>query len=153
MRSLELVVPPPVVMLMIALLMWLLALFIPALSFIAISNLLIAVIVAVVGLVISTAGILSFRNQKTTIDPRKPAEVSALVTSGVYRFTRNPMYLGTLLILIGWGIYLGNALALVSAFLYVPYINRYQIQSEEQLLQDKFGAQFSAYKTKVRKWI
>ena len=153
MRSLELVVPPPAVMLIVALLMWVLASYIPVLTFTAISSLSIAVIVALMGLVISTAGIVSFRNQKTIIDPRKPAEVSALVTSGVYRFTRNPMYLGTLLILIGWGIYLGHVLAIASAFLYVPYINRYQILSEERLLQEKFGAQFSAYKTKVRKWI
>lgn len=133
--------------------MWLLSLAFPAFTLPAISSLTGAVIVGVVGLAIGMAGIISFKKAKTTTDPRAPADASVLVTSGIYQLTRNPMYLGVLLILIGWGLALGNLLALICAFAFVPYINRYQIQPEERLLQDKFAATFTAYKAKVRRWI
>lgn len=153
MKALELAIPPPVVMFALGLLMWLLSFLFPALTLPALSNLAAAIVVGLVGLGISMAGIISFKRAKTTSDPRKPAEASALVTSGIYRHTRNPMYLGVLLILIGWGLALGNLLALICAFVFVPYISRYQIQPEERLLQDKFTEAFTAYKAKVRRWI
>lgn len=153
MRTLELAIPPPLVMLAVGLLMWLLSFTFPALEIASISSLWGAVVIGLVGFGIGTAGIVSFKRVKTTSDPRKPADASVLVTSGIYRLTRNPMYLGVLLILIGWGLFLGNVLALICAFIFVPYINRYQIQPEEELLQNKFGAAFRAYKAEVRRWI
>lgn len=153
MKALELAIPPPLVMLMVGLLMWLLSFIFPTLTMASISSLSGAAIIGLGGLGISMAGVITFMRAKTTSDPRKPADASTLVTSGIYRLTRNPMYLGVLLILIAWGLTLGNLLALICAFIFVPYINRYQILPEEQLLEDKFGAVFTAYKAKVRRWI
>lgn len=153
MRALELVIPPPLVMLVIGLIMWLLSFVFPALTLPSIGGLAGAVVVGLVGLGISMAGVITFKHARTTSNPRKPADAAVLVTSGVYRLTRNPMYLGVLLVLIGWGMLLGNMLALICAFLFVPYINRYQIQPEERQLEDKFGEAFTTYKTQVRRWL
>lgn len=153
MKALELAIPPPLVMLMVGLLMWLLSFIFPTLTMASISSLSGAAIIGLGGLGISMAGVITFMRAKTTSDPRKPADASTLVTSGIYRLTRNPMYLGVLLILIAWGLTLSNLLALICAFIFVPYINRYQILPEERLLEDKFGAVFTTYKAKVRRWI
>lgn len=153
MKALELAIPPPLVMLVIGLLMWLLSFTAPAFTTYSISSMSGAAVVGLAGLGVSMAGIITFRRAKTTSDPRKPADASTLVTSGIYRLTRNPMYLGVLLILIAWGLVLGNLLALICAFIFVPYINRYQILPEERLLEDKFVAAFTDYKAKVRRWI
>jgi protein-S-isoprenylcysteine O-methyltransferase Ste14 len=153
MDSLELAVPPPVVTLVIGLAMWLLAFLFPQLALPFTGGEITAVLIALLGLSISMAGVITFKRARTTVDPRKPADASVLVTSGVYRISRNPMYLGILLALIGWGVFLGNALALLCAFLFIPYISRYQIRPEERLLQVRFGTAFAAYKKQVRRWI
>ncbi|HEY9280604.1 MAG TPA: isoprenylcysteine carboxylmethyltransferase family protein [Eoetvoesiella sp.] len=153
MKQLELTIPPPVVMLATGLIMWILSFLFPTLTFSSISSLTGAVVFVLLGLGISVAGVITFKRTRTTSDPRKPADASVLVTSGIYSLTRNPMYLGVLLVLIGWGLWLGNALALICAFIFVPYINRFQIQPEERLLRDKFGAAFASYEAKVRRWI
>ncbi|NYT78035.1 isoprenylcysteine carboxylmethyltransferase family protein [Alcaligenaceae bacterium] len=153
MGALELAVPPPVVMIVVGALMWLLSYLFPAFTLPSISHLWVAIIFVLVGLVIGMLGIITFSRAGTTSNPRKNAKVSALVTSGIYRFTRNPMYLGVLLLLIGWGVYLGNILALICAFVFVLYINHYQIRPEERLLEHKFGDEYVSYKAKVRRWI
>lgn len=153
MKALELTIPPPVVMFVIGVIMWLLSFLFPAFAWASTSSVAAAVIIGLAGLGISLAGIIAFKRARTTPDPRRPADASVLVTSGIYRFTRNPMYLGVLVILIAWGVLLGNVLALISAFMFVPYISRYQIQPEERLLQKKFGAAFISYKGKARRWI
>lgn len=153
MDRLELTIPPPVVMLATGLLMWFLSFLFPALTLMTLQSFPVAIILGLVGLGASVMGVMSFRRAQTTINPGRSAKASALVTLGIYRYTRNPMYLGSLLVLIAWGVFLGNAAALVSAFVFVPYINRYQIQPEERLLQDTFGAEFTAYKAKVRRWV
>jgi protein-S-isoprenylcysteine O-methyltransferase Ste14 len=153
MNRLELAIPPPAVMLVIGLIMWLLSRLFPALALPWGSNVTGAFVIGLVGLTISLAGIASFKRASTTVDPRQPAKASTLVTSGIYRHSRNPMYLGILLTLIGWAVFLGNVLSLAAAFAFVPYMNRYQIEPEERLLQGKFGREFSAYKARVRRWI
>ncbi|HUH61209.1 MAG TPA: isoprenylcysteine carboxylmethyltransferase family protein [Candidimonas sp.] len=153
MERLELAVPPPAVMLVTGAIMWLLAFFFPRFILPLPGNVTAAVIVAVLGLGISMTGVLTFRRSRTTVDPRKPANSSVLVTSGIYRVSRNPMYLGILLALVGWALFLGNALALICAFLFVPYISRYQIRPEERILQARFGAAFTSYTKRVRRWI
>ncbi|KAA0911494.1 isoprenylcysteine carboxylmethyltransferase family protein [Pusillimonas sp. ANT_WB101] len=153
MDALELAVPPPVVMIVVGVLMWLLYFLFPAFTLPSISHIWITIIFVLAGLVIGMLGIINFNRAGTTSNPGKTAQVSALVTSGIYRFTRNPMYIGVLLLLIGWGVYLGNILALICAFIFVLYINRYQIRPEERLLERKFGDEYVSYKAKVRRWI
>jgi protein-S-isoprenylcysteine O-methyltransferase Ste14 len=112
-----------------------------------------ALALVVIGLSISISGMVSFRRAKTTINPSKPSAASSLVTSGVYRYTRNPMYLGLSITLMAWGVFLSNALALLAVPLFVLYINRLQIIPEERVLSSLFGAKYAAYKEKVRRWL
>lgn len=153
MKSLELVIPPAAIMLITALIMWLLAFFLPSFDLELINSRIGAVIVGLVGLGVALAGVTSFMRARTTLNPRKPADASILVTSGIYRFTRNPMYLGILLLLIAWAMFLGNILSLLFIIIFAFYIHRYQIRAEERFLEEKFGADFVLYKTKVRTWI
>ena len=157
MNALELKVPPPVVALCLGLLMWLVAL--PALPFTAPFELpfglrsSLAVALALIGEGIGIAGIVSFRRAQTTINPLKPGAASALVRSGVFRFTRNPMYLGLLLTLVGWAVWLWNPASLLFLPVFVLYIDRFQIGPEERALTRLFEAEFAAYRTRVRKWV
>jgi protein-S-isoprenylcysteine O-methyltransferase Ste14 len=105
------------------------------------------------GAVLGIAGILAFWKARTTIHPERPGSASAVVASGVYRLSRNPMYLGLLLFLIGWAFHLGNPLAFLFLPVFVAYMNRFQIIPEERFLMEKFGARYAAYKQAVRRWL
>lgn len=153
MKRLELLIPPPLVMLLTGVIMWLLSEVFPALDLAWMRSSAAAAAIALLGLVISLAGVAAFRHAGTTLDPKRPAEASALVSSGIYRYSRNPMYLGVLLMLAGWAIHLGNLLAILCALVFIAYITRFQIIPEERLLQDKFGTGFLTYKSKVRMWL
>ncbi|WP_322994797.1 isoprenylcysteine carboxylmethyltransferase family protein [Castellaniella sp.] len=153
MNRLELRIPPPAIMLVAGGIMWLLSASFPGLAVSWDFSLIVAVALALLGVVVSLAGMAIFRRSGTTADPRQPAQASALVVSGIYGYSRNPMYLGILLILVGWAVFLGNPLSVLLLVAFVCYITRYQIVPEERLLQEKFADEFSAYKTKVRRWL
>jgi protein-S-isoprenylcysteine O-methyltransferase Ste14 len=112
-----------------------------------------ALILCTVGFAIVLAGVVAFRRVKTTVNPLTPEATTAMVTEGVYRFTRNPMYLGFLLVLAGWAMYLSNVLAFALLPLFVLYMNRFQIVPEERALSAKFPDAFTAYKCSVRRWL
>jgi protein-S-isoprenylcysteine O-methyltransferase Ste14 len=105
------------------------------------------------GIAIALAGVAEFRRAQTTVDPTDPAKSTTVVTGGVYRHTRNPMYLGFLLVLAGWALYLSNLVASVGPILFVLYMNRFQISPEERILEARFGASFQSYLRSVRRWI
>ena len=105
------------------------------------------------GVVTCTLGILEFKRAKTTVNPTKPGLSSSLVRSGIYRHTRNPMYLGFLLILVGWATWTANLLAFVVLPVFVLYMNRFQIKPEERALTSIFGDEFKAYCSETRRWI
>ena len=152
-HALDLKIPPPLVALCVALLMWSMSWIVGPID---VPNTLCvgaALALLVVGLGFDLAGLASFLHAKTTINPLRPAATSALVVSGVYRITRNPMYVGMLLVLLGWATYLGNGAAYLLAPLFVFYIGRFQIVPEERMLADKFGADFAAYCARVRRWL
>ena len=109
--------------------------------------------VAAAGVGLGLAGVAAFRRMRTTVDPTRPDQATALVTSGMFRWSRNPMYLGFLLILIGWGVVLNNAAAIVAALTFIPYMNRWQIAPEERVLRSNFGEAFEAYASRTRRWI
>jgi len=153
MHVLELKVPPLALVLLMAALMWLAAWALPALGFMLPGDYLFSVSLLVAGTVISGLGVASFRRAKTTVNPMKPDSSSSLVTSGIYRWTRNPMYLGFLLGLLGWAIFLSNALAFLLLPVFVVYINRFQIEPEEKALAMLFGKPFANYKSHVRRWL
>lgn len=87
------------------------------------------------------------------MNPIKPMATSSLVTSGVFRLTRNPMYLSLLLYLLAWAAYLSNVLALLFAPVFMLYINEFQIKPEERALSSLFGPEYAAYKERVRRWL
>ncbi len=100
-------------------------------------------------IVLHSAGL--FRVRKTTINPF--GEPAVVVQDGFYRFSRNPMYLGMLLVLTGVGLWLGNVLALLLAPAFVAIMTRSYIVREEQLLEDRFGDDYRSYRGRVRRWI
>lgn len=113
----------------------------------------VALALLVLGGAIMLAAAAQFRRAKTTVDPLHPEAASTLVRSGVFRFSRNPMYLGMALILAGWAIFLGNALALLLVGGFIAWIGRFQIAPEERALRAHFGAEFDRYMADVRRWI
>ena len=105
------------------------------------------------GAAVALGGVISFRRARTTVNPLKPETSANLVSTGVYSFTRNPMYLGMALILVAWGVYLSSAWSLVGPVLFALYITRFQIIPEERVLDRLFGEPFADYKKRVRRWV
>jgi protein-S-isoprenylcysteine O-methyltransferase Ste14 len=153
MRALELKIPPLAVAVIIAAAMWGISSVAPEFGFVFAGREWVAVIFSALGGVISISGIVSFRLAGTTVNPINPNAATSLVSSGIYRVTRNPMYLGVLFLLIGWAVYLANPLTLMGAVVFVLYMNRFQIAPEERALATKFGEDFTAYKARVRRWL
>lgn len=144
---------PVMMTVLLAALMWLLAGNTPGLSLPPALRWAASLAFLGAGAAIGTAGVWSFRKAQTTVNPWRPHGSSALVSSGIYRFTRNPMYLGLLLVLFGWGLFLANVFALALAWAFVPYMNRFQIRPEERALQQTYGQSFRDYCGRVRRWL
>jgi len=153
MGSLELKVPPPFVALLFGFLMWLASPLVDPVEIPFGIRVGVAVAVACTGAVFGISAMVWFRRAKTTMSPIKPGAASVLVTGGVFRFTRNPMYLSLLLYLLAWALYLSNWLALLFLPLFVLYINRFQIAPEERTLSSLFGPEYAAYTARVRRWL
>lgn len=107
----------------------------------------------VLGLVGLFSGAVSFRLAKTTVNPLNPEAATSLVTSGVYKVTRNPMYVGFAFLLCAWAFFLSSLWAAPFIFLFVGYIHRFQIIPEERALIHNFNDEFIAYKAQVRPWL
>ena len=152
MRILENRIPPPLVAAIFAAAMWIASLYAPAHEVSEAVRIGLAFSALAAGLFVCLSGVVSFRRAKTTVNPLKPEKASSLVVSGVYRYSRNPMYLGFSLILIALAIYLYTPIALIGVVCFVMYINRFQIAPEERALESLFGAEFTAYKRRVRRW-
>lgn len=153
MSVLELKVPPPIVALILALLMWLTPAVAGLVQIPLTTRVLGAVVLACIGQGIGFAGVAAFRRAKTTVNPVKANLASSLVVQGVYRWTRNPMYVGFLLTLLGWTVFLANPFALLWVALFVLYITRFQIIPEERVLVSLFGDEYEAYRERVRRWV
>ena len=153
MRFLELKIPPPVVALLLALGAWWLARVTHTRAEPDLLRLVLAVALVLLGAAYDVSGLLAFRRARTTINPMKPGASSAVVTGGVYRITRNPMYVGLVLLLCGWSVYLGSPWAWLAPLAFVAYVTRLQIVPEERVLTRLFGADYVAYCAKVRRWL
>ena len=105
------------------------------------------------GGLIFAAGVLEFRRAKTTVNPLTPHTASSIVTSGIYRYTRNPMYLGMAIALAGSALWRVNLLGLLLVPVFCAFISRFQIKPEERALIASFGNEFAAYMARVRRWI
>jgi protein-S-isoprenylcysteine O-methyltransferase Ste14 len=152
-NKLELKVPPPAAALLVAGIMWLVAYGLDSLSFALPARRAVLIVLAVSGIAISAAGAWSFWRARTTVNPHRPEATSSLVATGIFRFTRNPMYLGLFLVLAGWAAHLANAAALPGPLLFALYVTRFQILPEERVLATKFGPEFDAYRRRTRRWI
>lgn len=152
---LELRVPPLLVLLAAAALMGLMRALTPAFSLqLGLQQrLLLASPCFLLGIAVALAGVIEFRRWRTTVNPMHPERTSSLVRSGIYRHTRNPMYLGMLCVLVAIAVALANAATLLIVPAFIVYMNRYQILPEERQLARQFGADFQNLRREVRRWL
>lgn len=148
----KLKVPPVIVFLIFGLLMYLLAAFLPVGYFDFFGRKYLTITLLAIAGCIGAIALFQFFKSKTTVDPSNPTKTSKLVSSGIYQYSRNPMYLGLLLILLAWGLWLGNAFNVLLAAGFVAYMNKFQIIPEEDSLSSLFGKEYTQYCTLVRRW-
>ncbi len=149
----KLLIPPPIIALLCGLAMWGIAEAFPQTRFAFPFQSFLAGAFVAVGLAIDLISIGAFRKAKTTVTPLAPEKATSLVVTGLYRFTRNPMYLGLLLILSGIAIWLGSAANGVILIAFVGYITAFQIAPEEARLLELFGSDYERYRARVRRWL
>ena len=114
---------------------------------------LLSILIFFIGILILIIPVFNFVKSKTTIDPIKFKKVNNLVTSGIYKYSRNPMYLGLLIVIISTSIFYLTIFSITTPFIFYFWINRFQIEREEIFLTKKFGQKYILYKSKTRKWI
>ncbi|WOJ95190.1 isoprenylcysteine carboxylmethyltransferase family protein [Congregibacter variabilis] len=150
--SLELKLPPVVLLLLAGSAIWGLDRVDTVLTFTLPFRASLSALLLLAGVAIALLGVAAFRRAKTTVDPRYPEQATALVISGVYRRTRNPMYLGMLLVLVALGLYLGSGLSFVVPVAFAAYMTRFQIIPEERFMAQSFGDAYTRYQQSVRRW-
>lgn len=153
MKQLELKVPPLLLVLVFAILMWLSHSYFQLALLPKETSLALFILFELFGLVIILSGALAFKLAQTTVNPTKPETTSSLVKSGIYKITRNPMYLGMASCLIGWGMHLSNPNSVFFIIGFIIYINQFQIKPEEKMLSKIFKQDFIDYCASVRRWI
>lgn len=152
-NPLELKVPPVIQVAVAALAMWVIARFTPSFDWPVAARSGGALPFLIAGAWTALAGVSAFRRANTTVNPMTPEISSALVDSGIYRFTRNPMYLGFLFWLLGWAVFLASPWTLAGPVVFVAWMTRFQIVPEERTLAQYFGRDYTNYTTKVRRWL
>ncbi len=105
------------------------------------------------GLIVIASAIVLFKKNKTTVTPLNPSRSTKLITGGIYKYSRNPMYLGLLMIVISTTIFYLNIFSITTPIIFYFWINKFQIKREEIFLTEKFGKEYLLYKTKTRRWI
>lgn len=153
MNSLELKLPPVALTLLTGLLIWGLSEQFPVTNYTNPWDITIAIVLFFTVSVFALLGVLEFKKSNTTVDPRRPHKSSALVISGIYKLSRNPMYTGFLFMLMAWAFYLSQLLAFLFLPLFVIYMNRFQISPEERFMLQNFGEDYISYMARVRRWI
>tara|TARA_Y100000034_G_C6751199_1_gene333936 strand:- start:140 stop:601 length:462 start_codon:yes stop_codon:yes gene_type:complete len=153
MKFLELKVPPVAVVIVYLGLMTIVAQQWPGYILLLPYQALIAIMLTLSGVAIALFGVVSFRKAKTTVNPTKPSSASSVVDSGIFRFTRNPMYLGMLMLLVGYAVELAALSSYLLALTFIFYMNQFQIKPEERALEALFGQDYTDYKRNVRRWI
>lgn len=146
-------IPPPIVGVVIASAMW--AVSQSGANFVLSDWLKYSVVIGliVIGLCFELAGVLAFRKQRTTVNPLRPERASAMVSHGIYRMTRNPMYVGMACMLLGLAVYLSVLVSFVGPVVFVAYITQFQIKAEERVLKRLFGTDYEQYCSHVRRWL
>ena len=150
---LDTAIPPPVVMLLVGAAMWAVAHGLPGIAYALPLRTPLAILIGVAGLLCNLLPKLRFGRAGTTVNPMRPESTRHLVVDGLHRYSRNPMYLGQLLLLVAWGIFLANGPAMMLPLLFALYITRFQIVPEEHTLAVVFGDAYAAYRGRVRRWL
>ncbi len=150
---LELKILPVVLVVIFAFIMWLACLLLPQLTILISANYMLAMLLFIVALFYGFSAIYSFRKATTTVNPVSPESASTLVTTGIFSYSRNPMYVALYFLLLSWAAILSNVLSLTISFLFILYMNRFQIKVEERALIKLFGEQYTDYLSRVRRWI
>ncbi|WP_420548371.1 methyltransferase family protein [Curvivirga sp.] len=153
MTWLQLKFPPPLVALVFLIHLGLVAYLYPDTIFSFPYQSYIAVIIGLIGLALGITASIEFRKVKTAVNPRKPELAQSLVTNGIFKYSRNPMYLGLVIIICAAVIFAGNFITLMHPILLVMYLHFFQIRPEERILLDKFGEDYLVYMTHTRRWI
>ena len=153
MSRLEKRIPPPLVAAACALIMWACARWLPGASAQFPGQDWAAAVLLAAGVGVIAIAIAQFVRARTTVDPLHPEAATTLVDGGVFRLTRNPMYLGMATVLAAWALWLGNAGGALLVAGFVGWITRFQIAPEEHALRAHFGEAFDAYARRVRRWI
>ena len=153
MKFLELKIPPLALFVVILLLSYWLANSLTFASFPFPYSQVIAALGIFVSGIIGVSAVWEFKKRKTTVNPIKVDNASLVVDSGIFGYSRNPMYLALFILIFCFGYYLQNLLSVSLSFLFVIYMNRFQILLEERALESLFGAEYVDYKQKVRRWI
>ncbi len=148
-------IPPPVVLLICGLLMWLTDKWTPAFDFEIRNRMILFWVILLGGMCVLASGVVNIIRRKTTIHPdrRSLTEPTTLVTTGIFRYTRNPIYLGMAIILTAWVVFLESWLAVIGVFLFIGFITQYQIKPEEGALEKIFGDAYVRYRKNVRRWL
>jgi len=149
----KLLLPPPVVVAVSAAVMWAIDRTIDAPRLPVAIGAVLAIVLAVLAAVLMAVALTTMVKAKTTFDPRKPEKAAHLVTHGVFRCSRNPIYLADLLLLLALACWLGNVATVAVVPGFVLYLNRFQIVPEEAALETRFGDDFRAYRERVRRWL
>ena len=145
---------PPVLLAIIAgLLMWLMAALTPGLAFAVPGRKMALIALSSLSGLLAGPSIASVLRAKTTLSPTRPERASALLCSGVYAISRNPMYLSLAVLLAAWAVFLSNPLTMFIIPGFIAYMNRFQIEPEERALTTLFGDEYLAYQKKVRRWL
>ena len=153
MPPIDLKFPPVAFVLVCGMTMWGIAAAFPSATHAVSGAPIVAVAIAVLGAAIAVAGVWAFRRHGTTVNPTAPDKTTSIVWDGIYRYTRNPMYLGLALVLAGWAIFLSNLAALLVLPAFIGYMTQFQIKPEERALVAKFGPRYAEYMANVRRWV
>ena len=153
MKALELKVPPVIVVGVIAAIMQLISHSLPTVKIPLTLRVSLTAIIVVLAMVSGVWGVWEFRKQRTTVNPHTPEKSSSLVTSGVFQFTRNPMYLGLAMLLVALAAYKSSPLLIAGVVVFILYMNRFQISPEERFMKQHFGQEYTEYCLRVRRWL
>ncbi len=146
-------IPPPLVVLLLGAVMGGVAWVTPDVAVGTVPRYAVGGALVLLGLLVLTLGFGAFGRAKTAIDPVNIGRASALVTGGVFRYSRNPMYIGLAIMLVGWAVCLASPWALVGPVAFVVFTARFQIIPEERAMTTKFGREYADYQARVRRWL
>ena len=153
MRFLELLIPPPAVLAIFIAGGWFASRYAPLAHIEFPGQRIVAVIAMALGACVALLGVAEFKRARTTINPMAPDATTTIVSTGIYKVSRNPMYLGLALFALGIAVWNATLIGYALVGVFCAYLTRFQIIPEERVLLERFGDEFGKYRSTVRRWI